>query len=91
MYYSSEDIMRRLSLSAILILLVCTALSAKEQYIYTQISQKEGLTSTINCIFKEQEGDVWLGTPGGIFRFNGTQIRTHADSLILGRKIIQCR
>ena len=82
--------MKRLSLSAILILLVCTALSAKEQYIYTQISQKEGLTSTINCIFKEQDGDVWLGTPGGIYRFNGTQIRSHADSLSQGRKIFHC-
>ena len=31
---------------------------AKEQYVYTQISREEGLNSTVNCIYKEKDGDV---------------------------------
>lgn len=44
---------------------------AKEQFIYNQISQKEGLTSTINCIYKEPGGNVWICSRNGLYRFNG--------------------
>lgn len=61
--------------------------SAKEQYIYTHISRNEGFTSTVNCIYKEKDGDVWLGTPNGLYRFNGYTLKHSVDTLLAGRKI----
>ena len=60
---------------------VCS-LTAAEQFIYTRISTREGLASTINSIYKEKDGDVWLGTPKGLYTFNGHRIRQNEDSLL---------
>ena len=73
---------------SLLILFFSTA-SARENYIYTRISQKEGLTSTINSIYKEKDGDVWLGTPNGLYSFNGHTLRNHQDSILAGRRVFQ--
>ena len=64
-------------------------LAAKEQFIYTQISQHEGLTSTVNCIYKEKDGNVWLGTPNGLYSFNGNILHNHQDSTFAGKRVYQ--
>lgn len=73
--------------------LLFTALHAtlfgKEQYIYTQISQNKGLTSTINCIYKEPYKDVWLGANNGLYRFNGYDLTHYEDTLFKGRQVFQ--
>lgn len=71
----------------ILLLSFAWALSAKEQFIYTRISRNEGLTSTVNSIFKEKDGDVWLGTPNGLFNFNGNILHHNKDSLLMERYV----
>ena len=53
---------RSVILSILLTLTTWSALS-KEQYIFTQISQKDGLAATINDIFTEDKGNVWISTP----------------------------
>jgi ligand-binding sensor domain-containing protein len=63
--------------------------AAKEQYVYTQIAHNEGLTSTVNCIYKEKDGDVWIGTPSGLHSFNGYTLRHYDNQLFGGRKIHQ--
>ena len=60
---------------------------AKEQYIFTQVSHKEGFTSTVNCIYKETDGNVWIGSPAGLYTFDGYNLKHHSDSLLAGRKI----
>ena len=60
---------------------------AKEQYIFTQISHKEGFTSTVNCIYKEKDGKVWIGSPAGLYSFDGYNLKEYSDSLLTGRKI----
>ena len=79
--------MKRFSIIATLILLCLCRISAKEQYIYKKFSHNEGLTSTINCIYKEKDGLLWLGTPNGLYTFNGQDIRQHNDSLFSGKMI----
>ena len=59
--------------------------NAKENYIYRQISQREGLTSTVNCIYKEKDGDVWIGSPHGLYRFNGYSLHLSEDPLLKGQ------
>lgn len=61
--------------------------AAEERFIYTKISTREGLASTINSIYKEPDGDVWLGTPKGLFTFNGHDLKHHNDSLFLNRVV----
>ena len=62
---------------------------AKEQYVYTQISREEGLNSTVNCIYKEKDGDVWIGTPTGLYSFDGYTLRGYAGQLSGSRHVYQ--
>ena len=82
--------MKRLALITIL-LACCTSLSAavNKQYVYTQIAQNEGLTSTVNCIYKEKDGDVWIGTPSGLYSFNGYSLRHCGAQTFGSRKVYQ--
>ncbi|MBQ7771567.1 MAG: response regulator [Bacteroidales bacterium] len=80
--------MKRL-LSTFALSLLCAVLSSKEQYIFTQISQNEGLTSAVNCIYKEKDTDVWIGTQNGLYSFNGKTVRMHDDPLVKGRRILK--
>ena len=77
-------VMRRLIFILIASCLTGFQAFAIEQYVFTRISQKEGLTSTVNCIYKEQEGDVWIGTPNGLFRFNGKTLSRCEDKALSG-------
>ena len=69
------------------ILFAALSLTAGEQYIYTKISNQNGLASTVNCIYKEKDGAVWLGTPRGLYSFNGYNIKHFNDSLFIGRAV----
>lgn len=75
--------------SIILILLfICTCnISAKEQFIYRKISHNEGLSSSVSSIYKEKDGDVWLGSISGLYRFNGHDIIHLTDPLFAGKVI----
>ena len=69
----------------ILSCILFTNIAAKENYIYRQISQKEGFTSTVNCIYKEKDGDVWIGSPSGLYRFNGYSLHQSENPLLKGK------
>ena len=48
-------------------------LSEYKQIVYNQDS---GLgTSEINCIYQTQSGYIWIGTDGGLYRFNGSDFK----------------
>ena len=81
--------MKKIIVAHLFILLFACATSAGENFIYTRISQKEGLTSTVNSIYKEKDGDVWLGTPNGLYSFNGHTLHIHQDSIFTGRRVFQ--
>ena len=79
--------MNRTVLISIAFTLLSYMMHAKEQYIYSTISQKEGLTSTVSSIYKEKDGDVWIGTPNGLYSFNGYSLKHHTDALFENRKV----
>ena len=79
--------MKRLSITFILILGVIFSGVSKERFLYKQISQKDGLTSKVNSIYKEANGNVWLGTPNGLYTFNGHELKQHNDTLFLDKNI----
>ena len=63
--------MKGFTLTILSLMLAFASPATSKQYVYTQISHAEGLTSMVNCIYKEKDGAVWIGTPNGPYCFNG--------------------
>lgn len=76
--------MKRHLLTILLLIAPFCTIFSNEQFIFKQISQKEGLTATVNSIYKEYDGDVWIGSPNGLYRFNGSSLYHYDDSLFNG-------
>ena len=74
---------------ALLIALTTGLNAANSQFVYTQIAQEKGLTSTVNCIYKEKDGEVWIGTPSGLYSFNGYSLRHYGAQTFGSRKVFQ--
>lgn len=81
--------MKKLSITSIIFFLSLCLSGAREHFIYKQVSRNEGFTSMVNCIYKEKDGDVWLGTPNGLYRYNGYQLTRSEEAHLDGRKIYQ--
>lgn len=81
--------MKKLILTAAFLFTQLSLFSLNSQYIYSQISYKEGLSSTVNCIYKEQDGEVWIGTPNGLYSFNGFSLRHHENPNFETRRVYQ--
>ena len=79
--------MKRTILTIIFLAVSLSAFSANQQFVYTQIAQNKGLTSTVNCIYKEKDGDVWIGTPNGLYRFDGYSLDHYEEQLHGSRQI----
>ena len=46
------------------------------QYIFNSIQTKDGLSAKeINCIYKDSEGFIWIGSVSGLNRYDGTKIK----------------
>lgn len=79
--------MKRLLIAIATIIISTITTYSKEQFIYTSISKNDGLTSTVNCIFKEKDGEIWIGSPNGLYTFNGYDLKQHNDTLFRNRSI----
>ena len=56
----------------LLILMLALPLAAAGVYLFKTLDARNGLTiSQINCILKDSRGYVWLGTPAGLYRYDG--------------------
>ena len=46
------------------------------QQLFKTLDARDGLTSSqINCILKDASGDMWFGTPAGLYRYDGSQFK----------------
>ena len=63
--------------------------TSSKHYVYTQIAQNKGLAATVNCIYKEKDGDVWIGTPVGLYSYNGYNLRNYGAQTYGSRKVYQ--
>jgi len=64
--------MRKLVLS--LALMFSAVLSQAQQYSYRFYTISDGLPQTqITCLFQDSKGFIWIGTKGGVSRFDGVE------------------
>lgn len=57
---------------AIIIFLVLSFVSSGQEYSYKHYSIPEGLPqSQITCLFQDSKGFIWVGTKGGVAKFDG--------------------
>lgn len=61
---------------------------------FKQIGSKSGMPSIINCIYTEQKGFIWIGTPQGLIRFDGEELKKYTaqpenENALPGDSILQ--
>lgn len=63
--------MRKLK-KILLLTLLLLPMAAAGVYLFKTLNARNGLTiSQINCILKDSKGYMWLGTPAGLYRYDG--------------------
>jgi diguanylate cyclase (GGDEF)-like protein len=51
------------------------SLPIKPRYVFQRVGDNFGLSSlTPSCILQDQDGFIWIGTPDGLLRFDGTRV-----------------
>ena len=69
-----------LRLSILLIWLLQTSQIRANNYYFEQVALKEGLSTTVNCIYAEKNSFVWIGTRTGLGRFDGHELKKYTHS-----------
>ncbi len=61
-----------------IILLVWSSVSTAQRYNFTKINSQNGLShSSVTCVMKDYMGFMWFGTPDGLNRYDGYNIRVY--------------
>ena len=57
-------------------MLVALPLAVVAEHLFKTLDARDGLTSSqVNCILKDTRGYIWIGTPAGLYRFDGYTFR----------------
>ena len=69
---------RRLTFFFLFILAIAAEASVIPDMRFRRLNTREGLSnSMVNCIYRDSQGYVWLGTGYGLNRYDGYRIRTY--------------
>ena len=56
----------------LLVILLALPIAAAAVYLFKSLDARNGLAiSQINCVIKDSRGYIWLGTPAGLYRYDG--------------------
>ena len=65
----------------LLILAILVPMAAAGLFLFKTLDAKQGLTSSqVNCILKDSRGFVWLGTPAGLYRYDGYVFKNYQSN-----------
>ena len=74
--------MKNIYLLIIIIIVGLNSYSQKPDLDFKHITINDGLSqSAINCLMQDSEGFIWIGTQGGLNRYNGSS--THPFDVYL--------
>ncbi len=78
------QICKRVSLKSILLLLFfmpSLLLLAQENFVFENYSIPQGLSNpTINCIYEDKFGFLWIGTEDGLCRYDGYEFKVYKNN-----------
>lgn len=57
--------------------LLCQQLFGTENYLFKQYSTTKGFPTSVQTIYAESKGYVWIGTPKGLGRFDGYNLKMY--------------
>lgn len=64
-------------ISLLISLFLFSSLKGAGNYFYKQLSLKDGLASTVECVFTDRKNFVWIGTDVGLGRYDGNQLKKY--------------
>lgn len=73
----------------IFLLFITSPLQAQTYYFDTY-SAIDGASSKIYCIFQDSDNNIWLGTPGGVSRFDGNTFENFTSANGLATQAVRC-
>ncbi|WP_462254327.1 LuxR C-terminal-related transcriptional regulator [Ekhidna sp.] len=74
-----------LRISIILICIVASLYGQSQEYIFTRLTEEEGLPGNqTTCFLKDRNGFMWIGTTSGLCRYDGKQIKSYTKDLGYG-------
>ena len=69
------------AIACFILFLLCTVSSWSQRYSFVQFSTPEGLPqSQVNAIIQDELGYLWVGTLGGLAKFNGKEFTNFSTS-----------
>jgi diguanylate cyclase (GGDEF)-like protein len=74
----------RTAAACAILALVTTMNLVAQRSTFRQYGSQEGLTNlSVNCLFQDRTGYLWVGTDNGLFRYDGSSFQTfsHAEGL----------
>lgn len=80
--------MKNYILLAIFSVLYWQASAQIPEPVYRQLTEKDGLPSnTVYSIIQDKQGYIWLGTPVGLFRYDGVRYREYSGKQLKNKEV----
>lgn len=69
--------MKKLILLFLIILNIATVLAQKQNITFNHLTTDDGLSQfSVNSLYVDEQGVLWIGTREGLNRYNGSDIKT---------------
>ncbi len=86
---------KKIIFALVILSLGCTINASDNQFFFRSLDSKDGLSENrINSIYQDKKGFIWIGTDGGLNRYDGHDFKTYyLDPEVetgLRSNIIQC-
>lgn len=79
--HSSNEKMRKNIIITFILAVTFNCMSAENSMMFKVLDASNGLNSSqVNCVLKDMRGFVWVGTPAGLYRYDGYEFKNYQSS-----------